>query len=186
MTFEAYLKTIKENTGMTPDDFEKIACKKGLLDPPLKAKAITDWLQADYDLGYGHSGAIYAIFRNKANPKGSTDEQVDKYFSGAKADWRPSFDKIVKKANTFGDNVALDPAATYISLTRSKKKFAIVAATKDRLDVGIKRKGEPPVGRFADSGKWNSMVTHRVQITDPKEVNAELFKWIKAAYAAAG
>jgi hypothetical protein len=186
MSFEGYLKTIKEKTGMTPDDFEKIARKKGLLDPPIKARPIQDWLKEDYDLGFGHAGAIYAIFRNKANPKGSTDERVDKYFSGAKADWRASFDKIVKKANTYGDDVTLDPAATYISLTRNKKKFAIVAATKDRLDVGIKRKGEPTTDRFAASGKWNSMVTHRAQLTDPKEINAELFKWLKAAYDAAG
>src|SRR3954451_20292935 len=126
MSFEAYLANIKEKTGMTPDNFEKVARKKGLLDPPIKAKAITDWLKEDYDLGYGHAGAVYAIFRNKANPKGSTDEQVDKYFGGGKAHWRASFNKILAKANTYGDDVALDPAATYISLTRNKKKFAIV------------------------------------------------------------
>jgi hypothetical protein len=143
MTMESYLKKIEEQTGMKPADFEKIARKKGLLEPGFKATPIIEWLQEDYDLGYGHSGAIYAAFRDASRPKLSTDEKVDKYFGGSKAHWRASFDKILAKANTYGDDIALDPTGTYISLTRDKKKFAIVAATGGRLDVGIKRKGEP-------------------------------------------
>lgn len=186
MSFQSYIDNIQAKTGMTPDDFMAAAKKKGMLEDGVTATQIIDWLKADYGLGYGHAGAIYKLIRDSKSPKLSVDAKVDKFFSGAKADWRPSFDKILAKCEKFGaDGVTLDPAAAYISLTRKGKKFAIVGATKDRLDVGIKLKGVDPEGRYEASGKWNSMVTHRVQITDPKEINAELFSWLKKAYAAA-
>jgi hypothetical protein len=186
MSFQSYLDNIQKQTGMTPDDFMAAAKKKGFLEDGVTATQITDWLKADYGLGYGHSGAIYKLIRDSKGPKLSVDDKVDKFFSGAKEHWRASYDKIVAKSEKFGaDGVSIDPAATYVSLKRGRNKFAVVAATKDRLDVGIKLKGVEPEGRYEASGKWNSMVTHRVQITDPKEVNAELFAWLKKAYAAA-
>ena len=54
--------------------------------------------------------------------------------------------------------------------------------TGDRMDIGIKRKGAPVEGRFEESGSWNSMVTHRVRVTDAKQVDAELVKWLREAY----
>lgn len=186
MTFQAYLDTIKAKTGMTPDDFMAAAKKKGMLKDGVTATEIIDWLKADYGLGYGHAGAIYKLIRDSKSPRISVDAKVDKFFTGTKAHWRPSYDKIVAKAEKFGaDGVTIDPSATYLSLTRKGKKFAIVAATKDRFDVGIKLKGADPEGRYEAAGKWNSMVTHRVQVTDPKQVDAELISWLKKAYAAA-
>ena len=63
MSFQAYLDNIKEKTGKTPEDFKKIADKKGLTKPGVKAAAIIDWLKNDFDLGRGHAMAIYAIFK---------------------------------------------------------------------------------------------------------------------------
>ena len=40
MSFQAYLDTIKEKTGLTPDDFEKIARERGLLEGDIKAGPI--------------------------------------------------------------------------------------------------------------------------------------------------
>jgi hypothetical protein len=73
-----------------------------------------------------------------------------------------------------------------VSLTRSGRKFAVVAATSERLDVGLKLAGEPATGRLAASGTWNSMVTHRVQLTDPAQLDDQLRGWLRQAYEAAG
>ena len=86
---------------------------------------------------------------------------------------------------TFGDAVALEPTNTSVSLTRSGRKFAIMAATAQRLDVGLKLAGEPTTGRLAAAGTWNSMVTHRVQLTDPAQADDELRRWLRQAYDAA-
>lgn len=71
MSFQGYLKTIKEKTGKTAEDFRKLAADKGFTsEGKLVAKAgdITKWLKDDFDLGHGHAMAIFAIL------KGSKDE----------------------------------------------------------------------------------------------------------------
>jgi DNA-directed RNA polymerase alpha subunit len=61
MSFQAYLDNIKAKTGKTPEDFKKLAEKKGLLQPGVKAGEIVAWLKKDFELGHGHSMAIYAV-----------------------------------------------------------------------------------------------------------------------------
>ena len=65
MSFQAYIDNIKAKTGKTPADFKKLADKKGLLKPGIKAGEIVKWLKEDFDLGHGHAMAIYATFKGK-------------------------------------------------------------------------------------------------------------------------
>lgn len=65
MSFQAYIDNIKTKTGKTPADFKKLADKKGLLKPGVKAGEIVKWLNEDFDLGHGHAMAIYATFKGK-------------------------------------------------------------------------------------------------------------------------
>ena len=68
MSFQAYLDNIKSKTGKTPEDFKKIAEKKGFLQKGkikegVKAGEIVAWLKQDFNLGHGHAMAIYAVFK---------------------------------------------------------------------------------------------------------------------------
>jgi hypothetical protein len=63
MTFQAYIDNIKAKTGKSPDDFRRLAEKKGLLAPGVKAGQITAWLKDEFDLGHGHAMAIYATLK---------------------------------------------------------------------------------------------------------------------------
>jgi hypothetical protein len=90
------------------------------------------------------------------------------------------------KVRKFGADVEVAPNLTYINLCRGTKKFAIVQAAVERLDIGIKLKGVKPAGRFEAAGSWSAMVTHRVRISDPQEINKEVLAWLKQAYDAAG
>ncbi|HPG09997.1 MAG TPA: DUF4287 domain-containing protein [Chitinophagaceae bacterium] len=70
MSFQAYIDNIKAKTGKTPEDFKKLAekkgfLKKGLIVKTVKATEITDWLKKEFDLGHGHAMAIYATFKGK-------------------------------------------------------------------------------------------------------------------------
>jgi len=74
MSFQGYLKTIKEKTGKGPAEFKARAEDKGFIqNGELKVKAgeITNWLKEDFGLGHGHSMAIYALLR------GLKDENSD-------------------------------------------------------------------------------------------------------------
>jgi len=73
MSFQAYLTNIKEKTGKGPDDFRKLAEKKGFtqkgkLKEGVKAGEIVQWLKDEFALGHGHAMAIFALL------KGAKDE----------------------------------------------------------------------------------------------------------------
>ena len=60
MTFQAYLDTIEEKTGLTPRQFLALAAEKGF-DATTKATPILAWLAADYGLGRGHGMALVHV-----------------------------------------------------------------------------------------------------------------------------
>lgn len=72
MSFQAYLSNIREKTGKSADDFKKLAEQKGFmqngkLNPEVKAGEIVKWLKNDFELGHGHSMAIYALLKGAKN-----------------------------------------------------------------------------------------------------------------------
>jgi hypothetical protein len=74
MSFQAYIDNIKAKTGKTPEDFRKLAEKKGFLQKGelkngVKAGEIVAWLKKDFDLGHGHAMAIYAVFKGVKQAK---------------------------------------------------------------------------------------------------------------------
>jgi hypothetical protein len=184
MSFQAYLDTIKAKTGLEPADFARIASEKGLLADGVKTGAIVDWLAADYGLGRGHAMALVAVLKPTTTAASDRQGALEKQFSGTKAHWRTTYDGLLAK---LAENGPVDVSATnsYVSLLKGKAKFAIVAVTADRLDIGIKLKGAEVTERFEASGAWNSMVTHRVRLTDASQLDAELLDWLRRAYEAA-
>ena len=185
MTFKAYLDSIKAQTGMTTNDFIAEAKKKGFMKPGVKVGEIVNWLKEDYGLGHGHAMAIVLVLKQSSGQNPNADEKIDKLFSGGRSEWRDTYDLLMKKTRGFGEDVRVDPTDTYLSLLKGKKKFAVIGVTADRMDIGIKLKGVKPGGRLEPSGSWNSMVTHRVRISDPKQVDKEVLTWLKKAHDAA-
>jgi Domain of unknown function (DUF4287)/Domain of unknown function (DUF5655) len=177
--FASYLENIKAKTGKTPDDFRVLAAKKGLE----KTGQIVAWLKTDFELGHGHANAIaHLLTRVETSP----DDKVAAHFSANKSVWRKAFDALEIKLRKFGSDVEIAPNRTYINLCRGAKKFGIVQiSSADRIDIGIKLKGLAVTERLELAGSWNAMVTHRVRITDAKEINAEVLAWLKQAYEAA-
>lgn len=182
MSFQAYLDNIKAKTGKSPDDFKKLAEKKGLLKPDVKAGEIVAWLKKDFELGHGHAMAIYTVFKGLKEKKQDKEGVINNHFSGDKSAWRPAFDKLVKQIRGFGNDVELDPAFSYISFVRGKKKFAVVKVVADRMDIGVKLKGVAPGPRLEAPGTWNNLVTHRVRVSKPAEIDKEIVKWLQEAY----
>lgn len=180
--FNSYLENIKAKTGKTPADFRALAKEKGLTKP----RELVAWLKKDFGLGYGHAGAISYLIFHADDVKASPDDRLAKLFAGRKAVWRKPYDAPAMKIAKFGSDVEISPNMTYINVLRKGKKFAILQpSTAERFDMGIKLKDAAPAGRLEAAGSWNAMVTHRVRITNAKEINAEVLAWLKQAYDAA-
>lgn len=72
MSFQAYLDNIKAKTGKTPEDLKRLAETAGVYRSEMKAEELVKWLNDEFDLGRGHSMAIWAVFKDKdwvATPK---------------------------------------------------------------------------------------------------------------------
>ncbi len=82
----------------------------------------------------------------------------------------------------FGKDVEVAPKKASVSF-RVNRQFALVQpSTKTRIDLGLKFNDRPVEGRLEASGPFGTMCTHRVQIADTSQVDAELIALIKAAY----
>jgi Domain of unknown function (DUF4287)/Domain of unknown function (DUF5655) len=182
MTYQAYLDNIQAKTGKTPEDFKALAAKKGFMKPGVKAGEIVAWLKEDFGLGQGHAMAIVLLLRQANEPRISREEGISRLFKGDRAHWRKPYDQLARRLKKFGPDVSLAPTNTYISMLRSGRKFGVLQVTSDRLDVGIKLKGMPAGGRFEKSGNWNNMVTHRVRVDAPQQLDAEVLSWLHRAY----
>ena len=181
MSYQAYLDTIKAKTGKTPEDFQVLAAEKGLT----QYSEVMAWLKADYGLGHGHANVIAQILTKPDTSTVTPDDKIAKLFIGKKEKWRQPYDTLLANLNEFGTDVGVAATSSYISLLRGSKKFGIVQPTSERLDIGIKLKDAAPTERFEAAGSWNNMVTHRVRISDPTQIDADVMVWLKQAYAAA-
>jgi hypothetical protein len=182
MSFQAYLDNIQKKTSKTADDFKAMAAEKGLV----KTAEIMAWLKSDFELGHGHAMAIVHLIVHEEDNKANSDDKISKLFAGNKTKWRKSYDEIAEAIKGFGPDVATSPGQTYINLLRNGKKFGIVQpSSAERLDIGIKLKGVAAEGMFEEAGTWNAMVTHRVRISHPNQVDNHLFEWLRKAYEAA-
>jgi hypothetical protein len=146
---------------------------------------IVKHLKAEHGMTHGFANLVAHKWREQAQG-GAPDDPVAAQYAGPKASLRPVYEALVKAVSGFGEDVELAPKKTYVSLRR-KKQFALIQpSTKTRVDVGINLKETPPSGRLEASGSFNAMVSHRVRLTSPADVDAELLGWLNAAYDAAG
>jgi hypothetical protein len=77
------------------------------------------------------------------------------------------------------------PKKGYVSLRR-KKQFAMIGPkTNTRFEVGINAKGFTKNSRLLEQ-PGGSMCNYIVNVSDTKEVDAELVEWLRSAYEGAG
>ena len=171
---------MKANTGKSLEEWLKIA-KASKLE---KHGEIVRMLKADHALGHGFANLVAHNARGSLTPTTSEGNPSVGQYDGAKAALKPIYDKLVTICEGFGDDVELTPKKGYVSLRRSKQFATIHPSTATRVDVGIQLKGVPAKGRLEAAGSWNGMVSHRVRLEKPSEVDAELKAWLKKAYDA--
>lgn len=62
MSFKAYIDNITAKTGKTPDQIREHALSQGVITEDMKATVFTEWLNKEYQLGHGHSMALWKYF----------------------------------------------------------------------------------------------------------------------------
>jgi len=140
------------------------------------------FLKSEHGMSHGFANLVVARHRERGSAPATGVDLIDAQYSGAKADLRPIYERIVAAVATFGDDVEIAPKKTLVSLRR-RKQFALVEApSATRVQLGLNLRGAAPTERLRGAG---GMCTHRVDVRGAEEVDDELIGWMRAAYALA-
>jgi hypothetical protein len=87
---------------------------------------------------------------------------------------------------SLGDDVRACPCLTMVPLYREHVFAQLKPTTNTRIDVGLalaKYKGKLPK-RIIDTGgsQKKDRITHRIEIANVKDIDADVKKWLKVAY----
>lgn len=175
----AMIANMKENTGKTLDQWISIASRSGLS----KHGEIVKLLKSEHGMTHGFANLVaHKTLKSDAGSAASESDLVSAQYSGAKADLKPIYDAVIAAARTCGD-IEIAPKKSYVSLRRAKQFAIVQPSTKTRVDLGLNLKGEPASGRLEASGSFNAMVSHRVRLEKPADVDKHVKAWLKKAWS---
>lgn len=178
---DSMIANMKEKTGKTLEQWIAIAKKSGLE----KHGAIVKHLKADHGMTHGFANLVaHKTLKSDAGSAGDADLMAAQY-AGPKADLKPIYDAVIRAVNALGKDIEIAPKKAYVSLRRNKQFALIQPSTKTRVDLGVNLKGEPASGKLEKSGSFNSMVSHRVRLEKPADVDGSVKGWLKQAYSEA-
>jgi hypothetical protein len=182
-----WIATLPEKTGRSLDEWIQLVLEHG----PATEKERRVWLKEQHKLGT--NGAWWIAER--AEGKGLEDGDpvaylkaaaayVEAMYAGPKAGLRPIHDKLIELGRSLGQDVRICPCQTIVPLYRHHVFAQIKPTTRTRIDFGFALRDTPATGRLIDTGGWakKDRITHRIPITSVQEIDAEVKKWLKAAY----
>ncbi len=174
------IANMKEKTGKTLEEWLPIARSAGLE----KHGAIVKFLKGDHGMTHGFANLVAhkALESDAGSAAAAGDDLVGLQYAGPKEGLRPIYDKIIKMVEGFGSDVEISPKKAYVSLRRSKQFALVQPSTKTRVDLGVNIKDLEPEGRLEASGSFNAMVSHRVRLEKPGDVDKDVKAWLKKAY----
>ncbi len=186
---QRWIGELKEKTGRSLEEWMMFVKKEG----PKDEESQREWLKIQHRLGTNAAWWIAARVAGKESDEDSPEkylaaapEYVEKQYSGRKGALRPIYDELLKLGKSIGSDVKACPCLTMVPLYRSHVFAQIKPTTNTRVDFGLALthyKGKLPK-RLVDTGGLakKDRITHRIEITDVKQIDADVKKWLKTAY----
>ncbi|MGB3467039.1 MAG: DUF5655 domain-containing protein [Cyclobacteriaceae bacterium] len=176
------IENLHTNTGKSLDEWIEIVRETGIT----KHSGIIEYLKTAHDFTHGFANLV--AHKSKGSDAGSTenpDDLVMLQYMG-KETLKPIYDQLVAAIEQLGDDIEFAPKKAYVSVRR-KKQFAIIQpSTKTRVDLGLQLKEQETNDTLLKAGSWNTMVSHRVKLTDAHQIDQEVKDCLKEAYENAG
>ncbi|HMQ69497.1 MAG TPA: DUF4287 domain-containing protein [Ignavibacteria bacterium] len=178
---QTMIDNLTSNTGKTLEQWIAIVKKQKFA----KHGEMVKYLKEEH--GFTHGFANLVALKTKGSDAGSAENKsdlIEKQYKG-KEHFIPIYDKLISEIKKFGNDVEISPKIANVSLRRKKQFATIGPATKTRFEIGVNLKGQEPKGKL-EAEKPGSMCTHKIKISDIKEIDKEVMEWIKTAYDIAG
>lgn len=175
------IENLFRNTGKSLEQWTAIVNSKNIL----KHGEIVKYLKDTHGLTHGFANLIAHKARGSdAGSAANQDDLITKQYQG-KEHFKPIYNKLTSEIQTFGNDIEIAPKNAYVSLRRKKQFVTLYPATKTRFEIGVNLKGQEPKGKL-EAEKPNSMCSHKICLTDIKDIDEEVIQWIKEAYEKAG
>lgn len=172
--------SMKERTGRTVDEWVALVVAGGV--DPLDQKAVRRWLKAEHGIPQNSRWAIALAAARAAGWEPPTTEQyVDEQYAGPKAGLRPIFDRLRAILEGLGKDVSMEGRSTYTPFVRRRQFAAVRAATRGRVDVGL-RFADPPDSELLTPADAPGQATHKLSLTSTDDVTDEVAELLAAAY----
>jgi hypothetical protein len=168
------IDNMPEKTGKSLEEWKAVLKEKSFV----KHSEGVKYLKTEHNVTHGFANTIVTLSKEEDN---SVDNLITIQYKG-KENLFPIYKELISFAQSLGSDVIITPKKGSVSVIRKRQFILIKPATKTRIDLGFKLKDKPTESRLENSGPFGTMCTHRVKITDVKEVNTELKDWIKEAY----
>ncbi len=186
---QKWIAELKPKTGRSLEEWITLVKKDG----PKDYQACRAWLKSKHNLGTNSAWWI----ADRAEGKGDEEESPEKYlaaaakyvedqYSGKKSTLRPIYEALLGLAKSLGPDVKACPCKTMVPLYRNHVFAQIKPTTNSRIDFGLcftTYKGKLPE-RLIDTGGLakKDRITHRIELTALSQIDADLKKWLLAAY----
>lgn len=184
---QKWIADLKSKTGRSLDEWLRFINKNG----PKDLKARREWLKGEHGLGTNSAWWLADRAEGKDTEAGDPDAYlkaaegyVEKMFSGPKSGLRPIYDALLKLGLNAGKEAKACPCQTIVPLYRNHVFAQIKPTTRTRIDFGFALGETKAMGRLIDTGGFakKDRITHRIEITSLKDIDAEVKRWLKVAY----
>jgi len=180
------LAAMEKKTGKNYEEWIKITQKSGLKTEEERRA----WLKEKHGMGTNTAWWIAEMSFGKG--RDSVDEDaylklapgyVEEMYAN-KSNLRPIHDALIEMGRSMGPDVKICPCQTIVPLYRKHVFAQVKPTTKTRIDFGFALGDTKAMGRLIDTGGFakKDRITHRIPIADMKEIDAEVKRWLKAAY----
>ncbi len=139
------------------------------------------WLKSEHGLGRD-TAMVIALHVDGREPY-DAEALVAAMYAGPKRDLLPIYERVLEMGLAVAKDVVAAPCSTYVPLMRKRQFVVIKPTTRTRIDVGFALPGLEPGGRLvAAKGLGSDKITHRIGLESLADVDAEVERWLKAAY----
>jgi hypothetical protein len=171
---QTMINNMPEKTGKKLAQWIQILNKENFEKHSMAVK----FLKTEHGITHGFANTIVSL--SKENNVSFEDLVLTQY--KGKESIKAIYEILISTVENFGSDVVITPKKGSVSLIR-KKQFALIKpATKTRIDLGLKLKDVEVQSRLENSGPFGTMCTHRIQLQNISDIDAEVIKWLSMAY----
>lgn len=176
----AVAANLQQRTGRSLPEWVELVNASGI--DALDQKAVRNWLKTQHGVPQNSQWEIAETAACAAGwVRPSVEGYIDSQYTGPKAHLRPLFDRLREIIEALGDDVRAEGRSTYTPFVRRRQFAAVAAASRVRLEVGL-RYTNPPASPRLSPAKAPGQATHKLSVSSLEEIDEEVAALLRESY----